>query len=154
MLNHLMVLLGIVTLGMPAQAQSQTFANTWGVSGFASYQISLPNRSDTLYESEIFVELDGNEMRLYNVQRTDPLGSITMCGGLGCDLDKTNPIGNVTYRSEKNVWLAVSATGKASFLRDSFCQLQQDYLPVLVCLTKQGPGQMNFPTIIRIVPGT
>jgi hypothetical protein len=129
----------------PTASAPTTLENIWGVSGFMSLSLSMPSNNDSFVNNAIYTEIQNNKIFVYNSTPIDPFGSISACGGLGCDLKKADLVSIIELKPIDNQkYIVISATSFAYFMVGSSCQIIESYLPILSCLTtKNYPGISN-----------
>ncbi|NER81882.1 MAG: hypothetical protein F6K42_20420 [Leptolyngbya sp. SIO1D8] len=127
-----------------------------GFDGFYSYSWQLPENERPIYQNAVFVLSRGNNLCVYQTVQLDPFGSLALCGGLGCDLEKGELIAELEFTPNADGTLLVqSTTGLASFMRGAVCQVDASYLPTLVCRSPQSPNsQVQGDVIIFFAPAS
>lgn len=127
-----------------------------GFDGFYSYSWQRSDNERPLYQSAVFALSRGNKLCIYQTVQQDPFGSLALCGGLGCDLDRGELIAALEFEPSADGTLIVeSTTGLASFMRGAVCQVDASYLPTLVCRSSQSPNsQIQGDAIIVFAPAS
>jgi hypothetical protein len=97
--------------------------------------------NQNIFTNTLWVEQIKNEPDRYLFFATRPqnaLGKGSGCGGHGCNLQKSDPVGSfrVKYIKElkrEKLFAITDATGDMSLLEDRLCTWQDNGIPVLSC---------------------
>lgn len=140
--------------GVPL-AQAPTLETGWGDgSGFAYYTWLRSEDDREPYSSAVYLSLSGNSLSIYNTYNAAPLGHLTRCGGLGCDLGKGQLLATLEVVPQgSNRYTVVSTSQKTSFLQGAQCRVAESYMQVFECFSSSGPSA-DLPGIFRFSPGT
>ncbi|WP_413744454.1 hypothetical protein [Synechococcus sp. MIT S9451] len=123
--------------------------------GFYAYQLSRLEDSRTLYSSTVWLKSSGSKLSIFRAIDADPLGGLTRCGGLGCNLDVHEEIGALTFKQVSGRLRVVEAEGFASFLLNSTCGLEEGALGYrLGCRSKKFPGGIDRGSLVLFSPGS
>ena len=130
-------------------------AGSLPLDGFYSYLIRRAEDSKQLHSSTLWLKSSGHQLSIFRTVESDPFGSLSRCGGLGCSLKVHDKIGTLTFRQIANGLRVVKAEGSARFLVNSICHLKEGSLGFqLGCRSSKFPGNIDMKSIVIFSPGS
>lgn len=116
-----------------AQQKQSTLENDFTTDTFAHYEWVSPDSGEPIYESGIYIVVQGNKMSIYNTYNRYPLGTAAQCGGFGCDLGKGSLLATLDFVKQGNDYIVRNASQRAAFLQGSRCKVVEFATTILEC---------------------
>jgi hypothetical protein len=116
------------------------------------YQWLRTDDEQELYNSILAMRVRANAVELFNTYKSHPLGKLSRCGGLGCDLEVGSSVGKVNAVFQGRQIVIINATGQASFLMGATCTVKKELMNKLVCRHTATPANVKMDSLYILAP--